>query len=231
MKKTIFTTLVLIFLFSANSFAQKYTKAYLKYEITDFNAEDPQMKAMESMMKGTITKVYFNKDKSLTKINSMGGMSVMKIIVDKEGNSEMYMEMMGQKFLLKMDKKKTEKLAKENNKDKPEYIHHKDKTKEILGMKAHLIEVKSKEDEGMKIEMWVTNEIDSKAMVQQGIDNEELGGFPLQYTISIKGKFSMTTEATKIKDDFKSSVFDFDKSGFQEKTIEDLKNMGMGGGF
>lgn len=233
MKKTIIALVLFISFISIKTNAQKYTKGYMKFEISDFkadNADDPQMKMVEDMLKGTITKLYFTKERALTKINSMGGMSVMKIIVDKDGNSEMYMEMMGQKFLIKMDKKKAEELAKEKGNEKPEYIHHKDKTKEILGMTAHFVEVKSKA-QGPKIEMWVTNDIDTKAMVQQGIDNDELGGFPLEYTMAIPGQFSMTTKAVKFKEDFKDSVFDFDKSGFQEKTIEELKSMGMGGGF
>jgi hypothetical protein len=41
----------------------------------------------------------------------------------------------------------------------------------------------------------------------------------------------MTTKATKFKEDFEMSVFDFDKTGYDEKTLDDLKGMGMGGGF
>ncbi len=232
MKRTIIALVLFISFFSIQTNAQKYTKGYMKFEISDFkaeNADDPQMKMVENMIKGTTTKLYFKKDKALTKINSMGGMSIIKILIDKDGNSEMYMEMMGQKFLIKMDKKKAEELKKEQNIGKQEYTHHKDKTKEILGMTAHLVDVTSKEGEP-KIEMWVTNEIDTKAMVQQGIDNDEIGGFPLEYTVSIPGQFAMTTKAVKFKEDFKDSVFDFDKTGFQEKTIEELKGMGMGGG-
>lgn len=232
MKKTLFLIVAIVSFMSFSSFAQKYTKGYLKYEVTEFkpeNKDDPQMEMIEGMLKGTKTKIYFNKDRALTKINSMGGMSVMKIIVDKDGNSEMYMEMMGQKFLIKMDKKKAEELVKEEKVDEPEFIHHKDKTKDILGLKAHLVEIKTNEA-GMKMEMWVTSEIDTKAMVQQGIENEKIGGFPLEYTITMPGKFSMTTKAVKFLDDFKDSVFDFDKTGYEEKTFEDLKSMGMGGG-
>jgi len=232
MKRTILTLIVFVALFSVKTNAQKYTKGYMKFEITDFKADkadDPQMQMVENMIKGTTTKLYFKKDKALTKINSMGGMSVIKILIDKDGNSEMYMEVMGQKFLIKMDKEKAEKLKKEQGAEDQEYIHHKDKTKEILGMKAHWVEVKTKEGEP-KIELWVTNDIDTKAMVQQGMDNDKMGGFPLEYTVTIPNQFSMTTKAVKFKESFDDSVFDFDKKGYQEKTIEELKNMGMGGG-
>ena len=232
MKRTIIALVLFVSFFSVKTNAQKYTEGYLKFEISDFKADkadDPQMKMVGDMVKGTTTKLYFKKDKALTKINSMGGMSVIKVLVDKDGNSDMYMEMMGQKFLVKMDKKKAEELKKEQNLDDQEYIHHKDKTKEILGMKAHLVEVKTKDQEP-KVELWVTNEIDTKAMVQQGMNNDEIGGFPLEYTVTIPGQFSMTTKAVKFKKSFDDSVFDFDKSGYQEKTIDELKGMGMGGG-
>jgi len=232
MKRIIITLVLFTALFSVKTNAQKYTKGYMKFEISDFKADkadDPQMQMVENMIKGTTTKLYFKKDKALTKINSMGGMSIIKILVDNDGNSEMYMEMMGQKFLIKMDKKKTEELKKDQNLGDQEYVHHKDKTKDILGMKAHLVTVKTKDQEP-QVEIWVTEDIDTKAMVQQGMDNDEIGGFPLEYTVTIPGQFSMTTKAVKFKDSFDDSVFDFDKKGYQEKTIEELKNMGMGGG-
>ena len=233
MKKSIFTFLMFLTFFSIKTFAQTVTKGYVKYEITEFKLDekaDPQMAMMEGMMKGTKTKLYFSGEKALTKINSMGGMSIIKMIVDKDGNSEMYMDMMGQKFLLKMSKADTEKIAEEHKDKKPEFIHHKDKTKDILGMKAHLVTSKDSDENAPVMELWVTTEIETKGMVSQGMDNEEIGGFPLEYTVSIPGQFSMTTKATKFEKDFDKSVFDFDKTGYPEKSMEDLQNMGMGGG-
>ena len=90
----------------------------MKFEISDFKADkadDPQMQMVENMIKGTTTKLYFKKGKALTKINSMGGMSIIKILMDENGNSEMYMEMMGQKILVKMPKEEIDKMKKEND--------------------------------------------------------------------------------------------------------------------
>lgn len=218
--------------FSVKTFAQ-VTKGYVKYEVTEFKVDekaDPQMAMMENMMKGTKTKLYFSDEKALTKINSMGGMSIIKMIVDKVGNSEMYMDMMGQKFLLKMSKADTEKIIEENKDKKPEFIHHKDKTKEILGYKSHLVTSKDGEEGAPQMELWITTEIETKGMVSQGMNNEEIGGFPLEYTVNIPGQFSMTTKATKFEKDFDENVFDFDKTGYLEKSIDELQNMGMGGG-
>ena len=224
--------MVFISFFSIKTFAQKHTEGYLKFEITEFkadNADDPQMEMVESMIKGTKTKLYFNKEKALTKINSM--MTNMKILVDTEGNSEMYMEMMGQKFLIKMNKADADKLAEEHADKKPKFTHHKDQTKEILGFKTYLVEGMVDGQANATMKFWITDEIETKGMVSQGMDNEELGGFPLEYTVGIAGQFTLTTKATKFEKDFDSSVFDFDKSEFVEKSMDDLQGMGMGGGF
>lgn len=188
------------------------------------------MKMAGNMMKTTTTKLYFENDRALTKITSMGGMSVIKMLVDKNGNSEMYMDVNMQKMLIKMTKEKAEEMAKDNSNMDPKYIHHKDKTKEILGLKAHLVEVTTNGDQKINMKLWVTDQIDTKAMVSQGMNNDEIGGFPLEYSITVPGQFTMVTKATEFKDSFNSSIFDFDKTGYNEMSMDDLKNMGMGGG-
>ena len=233
MKKNILILIAVFAIFSFESFAQELTKAYMKYEITEVNSEsedDPNASMMINMLKGSITKVYFDGAHSLTKLSMMGGMVNTKIVMDKDGNSEMYMDAMGQKILTKMPKAEVEKMKKEQG-GNIEYIHHKDKTKEIMGYKAHLVTVKDPEgkmEEG-NMHFWVTNEIKTSAVVSQGIDNADIGGFPLEFTISIPGQFSMKTELTELKKDFDASVFEFDKKGYKEMSLEDLKNMGMGG--
>ncbi|MBK7096284.1 MAG: hypothetical protein IPH57_15020 [Saprospiraceae bacterium] len=233
MKKNIFILLTLMTFFRFTSLAQELTKAYMKYEITDVKAEsedDPNASMMTNMLKGSITKVYFDGPKSLTKLSMMGGMVNTKIVMDKEGNTEMYMDAMGQKILTKMAKAELDKMKKEEG-GKLEYIHHKDKTKEIMGYKAHLVTVKdpSGKNEAGNMQFWVTNEIKTSAVVSQGIDNADIGGFPLEFSISIPGQFSMKTELKELKKDFDASVFEFDKKGYKEMSMEELKNMGMGG--
>ncbi len=231
MKKTILILLVFITVFIDKSFAQD--NGFVKYEITDFkldNPDDPQMKMAEQMLKGTITKLYFEKERALTKIITMNGMNITKIITDKDGNNEMYMDMMGQKIMVKLPKDKIEQLKKEKNTKEPEYVHHKDKTKDILGYKAHFVEVKSSDDQNTSMSMWITEKIKTNGVVSQGMDNSKIGGFPLEYTITIPGQFSMTTTATEFKNDFDKSVFGFDKAGYNEMSMEELMNMG-GGGF
>ncbi|HEB61771.1 MAG TPA: hypothetical protein ENI82_01340 [Bacteroidetes bacterium] len=232
MKKTILILLVFVTFFSNKIFAQD--SGYIKFEITDFkadNPDDPQMKMVENMIKATTTKLYFEKERALTKINSMGGMSTVKIIMDKDSNGEMYMEMMGQKILVKMPKDEIEKMKKENDEKDAEYIHHKDQTKEILGYKTHLVEIKTPDQKSAVMTLWVTEDIKTNGMVSQGMDNSKIGGFPLEYTVSVPGQFSMTTKATEFKKDFDKSVFDFDKTGYKEMSMDDLQNMGGGAGF
>ncbi len=230
--KKIITLFILVSAFSVQSIAQKVSEGYVKYEVTEIKADseeaDPQFEMVKGMLQGTSTKVFFTKKQTLTKINTMGGMSSTKLLTDEAGNSEMYIDMMGQKMFIKMTKEEVEKANKENETAKPEYIHHNDKTKEILGYKAHLVEAKVPK-EGGKMQFWVTKEIEAQGQIQQGIDNQEIGGFPLEIKITIPGQFSMTTTATDFKKDVDKSVFDFDKKGYKEMTMEELQKMGMGG--
>ena len=220
--------------FSNFSNAQKITKGYVKYEITDFtpaDPNDPQMNMVASMIKGTVTKLYFDGDEAYTKISAMGGSQVTKILKNKDGSTDLYMDIMGQKIHTKITKEEQEKLEKEQGDKKPEYVHHKDKTKKILGFDTHLVTVKPEEGkEEAEVELWVTDQIQTDGTVQQGWDNKDFEGFPLEYTIKIKDQFSMTTKATEFKKDFDKSVFNFDKTGYKDLTIDQLKNMG-GGGF
>lgn len=234
MKKHILILLAIIGMINMRAVAQELTKAYLKYEITDVqteSADDPNSEMIVNAVKGTITKVYFDGPKSLTKISAMGGMVTTKIVTDKDGNAEMYMDAMGQKILTKMPKAEMDKMKKEDS-PKMEYVHFKDKTKEILGYKAHLVKVKAsgKGSENMgDMEFWVTDQIKTSAIVAQGVDNADLGGFPLEFKIGVPGQFTMTSKLTELKKEFDNSVFEFDKKGYKEKSLEDLKNMGMGG--
>ncbi|MGE5355725.1 MAG: hypothetical protein ACM3PT_05740 [Deltaproteobacteria bacterium] len=233
MKKNILLLLTLFVFAGFSLTAQELNKAYMKFEVTDVkseSADDPNAGMMTNALKGTITKVYFDGPKSITKISMMGGMVSTKILTDKSGNSEMYMDAMGQKILTKMTKAEIEKMQKEEG-NKIEYVHHKEKTKEILGYKAHLVTVKdaSGKMEGADMQFWVTDQIKTNAVVSQGVDNDLIGGFPLEITVSVPKQFSMTTTLTELKKDFDASVFEFDKKGYKEMSMEELKNMGMGG--
>lgn len=233
MKKNIFILLALITVFGFSVSAQELTKAYMKFEVTDVKAaseDDPNASMMTNALKGTITKVYFDGPKSITKLSMMGGMVNTKIVSDKDGNTEMYMDAMGQKILSKMNKAEIEKMQKEEGSN-VEYVHHKDKTKEILGYKAHMVTMKdpSGKMEGADMKFWVTDQIKTSAVVSQGVDNDLIGGFPLEITVSVPNQFSMTTTLTELKKEFDASVFEFDKKGYKEMSMEELKNMGMGG--
>ncbi|MEZ4908008.1 MAG: hypothetical protein R2771_10325 [Saprospiraceae bacterium] len=112
-----------------------------------------------------------------------------------------------------------------------DFVHHKDQTKDILGYKTHLVEMvpKDKKGEDVKMTFWVTEEIQTSATVSQGIDNSELGGLPMQFSMELPNQFSMTTTCTEISKDFDESVFDFDKKGYREVNPKDLQNMGSMG--
>lgn len=237
MKKFInFFFLLFIFSIFNGVYGQALLVGSLKYEITNIKADPamgPQGSMIENTMKGTITKINFDQEKSLTRIQSMGGMSDIRILVQNSGDSEMYMDIMGQKIVNKVSKAESTKQSVEFN-SKYKYIPYPQETKSILGHKCHKVElvaIDKADENSMKMIFWVTNEINSNAVVTQGIDNINLGGFPLESFVSIPGNFTMTSTCTEISADIDAKAFDFDRKGYKEMSLDQLKKMGMGTGF
>lgn len=231
MKKNVLILLTVFAFFSFTSMAQEVTKGYMKYEVTDVKTEDendPNAEMIKNMLEGTVTRVYFDGPSSLTRMSMMGGMMDMRILVDKDQNTEMYIDAMGQKILTKVSKEEADKMQEETK--APTFVQHRDKTKKIQGYDAFLVTMDMGDAEGVPgMEYWVTDQIKTNAVISQGVDNDLLGGIPLEFTVVIPGQFSMTTSLTEFKNDFKSTVFEFDKSGYKEMSIEEISNMGLGG--
>ena len=231
MKKNILILLAVFAFFSFKSVAQEVTKGYMKYEVTEVKTEfddDPNAEMIKNMLEGTVTRVYFDGPASITRMSMMGGMMDMRILVDKAQNTEMYIDAMGQKIVSKISKDEADKMRDET--EAPKFVQHREKTKKIQGYDAFLVTMETDGTEGLPgMEYWVTDQIKTNAVISQGVDNDQIGGIPLEFSVVIPGQFSMTTTLTEFKNDFKSSVFEFDKSGYKEMSIEEISNMGLGG--
>jgi len=111
------------------------------------------------------------------------------------------------------------------------YRHFKDKTKEILGFICHKVEL-DVDQAGGSMTLWVTDQIKTAAHVSNGIQTEQLEGFPLAYVFSMGGQMEMTMEAVDFKKDFDSSVFNVKTDGYKEMTMDEfIESMGGMGGF
>ncbi len=125
--------------------------------------------------------------------------------------------MMGQKILIKIDESALKETLETNKNAQVEY---KDEYKEILGYKCQKAILTM---DNVSSEIYFTDQLPNKANKQF----IKLKGMPLEYTIKQQG-LEMTLVATSIeKKSIDASIFE-KPTGYQEFSMEDLKNMGMG---
>lgn len=231
------TLLLLAFVFVSASAVQAQTKmdeGYIKFEVTDVVSDDPAMAAQLGMMKGTTNEVFFTKERSLTKMNMMGGMMKMQFLANlSEKSSTMFFEAMGTKYMIPMSAEEQE-----ANREKTkatmgdmEFTYDKEDTKEIAGYKCYKMYIKGNGDQAVEMSAYITPDIKAGAEVMQGIEADKIEGFPLEYKVSQGGMFSMVFTAQEIKNEVDTKVFDVDTKGYKEMTMEEFQNaMGQMGG-
>ncbi len=227
MKKTLFTIAMLAFV-ATSIFAQKKIKGegYVKYELTEVNSDDP----MAGMMKGSTMEMHITDKQSYTGMNMMSGMVTMNAYGNEDGSTVTLMSMMGRKIKMVMSKEEIEAAQKETDKEatKMEYTKYKKDTKVIAGYKCYKVIAKN---DASEMTLYVTDKINiaSKNAMTQNLDGDQLGGFPLEFTISQQG-MGMTYSAKEVSGKVDKSVFEYDDEGYKEMTEEELEQMGMGGG-
>ncbi len=232
----IFTTVLCFFFLSIGIMTAQdgMKEGYIKMEITDVITDNQEMAAMLEMMKGTETEVYFQDGKSLTNMNLMGGMVQMKNMLDKDGNMNMYMDVMGNKMHAESAKTEIDKMKAENPNpmDDLEITYDENDRKKIAGYDCYKMVAKGKGDAAsFGIEAYVTEEIKISASVMQGIDLGIFKGFPLEYIIDA-GQMKLVSTTMEIKDEVDSKVFDIDASGYTKMSMEEIMgSMGQMGGF
>jgi hypothetical protein len=226
--------LVLALFVSGIQFSQaQIDKGYLKMEITDISTDNEQLQGMSGMFTGSFTEVYFTPEKSYTLVNMMGGMSVTQVLVDKKSNAnQMLISAMGQKMLIEMNQEELKEMQAGAENAEIEYKHFRDETKEILGFPCHKVNISGAGTQGADMVMWVTEEISTDAHVTNGVQMDELGGFPLEYIISFAGQMELTMKATQFEKTFDSSVFNLDTEGYKKMTMDEFMDTmkSMGGG-
>jgi len=195
MKRISFLLLVISFFTSTAIHAQtELNEGVIKFEITDVTSDDPQIAAQLGMMKGGTSDVYFMKGKSVTKVNMMGGMMKTTILSNSDDDTgTMLFDAMGQKYMIPISA-----ADKASNKEKSaetmgdfEFVYDKEDKKSIAGYDCYKVVIKSEKMEGMEMSAYVTPDIKSGAEVMQGVDMGKMEGFPLEYTVSQGGQFSM----------------------------------------
>lgn len=222
------------FLTSVMTAQTELKEGFVKFEVTDVVSDNEQMAAQLGMMKGTTNEVYFNSEKSLSKMNMMGGMMKMTMLANlTENTSMMLFDAMGQKYMIPMSAEE-----KQMNKEKTEeamgdmqFVYDREDKKTIAGYECYKMTIKSEKMGEMEMSAYITPDIKAGAEILQGIEASKMEGFPLEYIVSQGGQFSMVFTALEVNNELDPSVFDVNTKGFKEMTMEEFQNaMGQMGG-
>jgi len=82
MKHTVSLLFSFLMILSVAQAQKTLTEGYIKMEIISADSDDPSVKQMMQMMNGTETEFYFNKDKSFSTVDMMGGMMTIQYLSD-----------------------------------------------------------------------------------------------------------------------------------------------------
>lgn len=239
MKKLLFSLLVLFITTSAVTVsAQVLEEGYIKMEITEATSDDPQVAMGLEMMKGSQTEIFFKGGKNLSKMNMMGGMVDMSTLYDTEGGSvDMLFNMMGQKMHIESTTEEMEAANKEQAEAAKDIKVEFDESdvKEILGYKCVKASIKSPDmAAGMSMTLYVARDIQASSKMLQGLQNYDLGGFPLEFTMS-NAQMKMTFSAIDLKKEVDAGVFALETGGYEKLTFKEFQErmaaFGGGGGF
>ena len=205
------------------------------YEITDASSDNPQAAQFAEMMKGNETLVYFKDGMSLTKVNMMGGMIKIDVKQDKEQNLDMLFDAMGQKMWVNSPKLEQDRMKAES--DNPmeymEIAYDMDDTKTVAGYECFKMTVDFPDVEGVKLEAYVTDQVDVRPAIIQGVDMDEFKGLPLEY-VFYNPQMNLTVSAKSFEETVDPAVFELNTAGYQKMTMKEFVELTQqfgGGGF
>lgn len=208
--------------------AQKaITEGVIVLELTDIKSDDASMQSMLNSMKGATTETVFSPTKQKIVMAMMGGMLSTKIFYDvKSKESKTYMDMMGNKILLKSDDKEAGKEDGEVDFD----IEELNETKTIQGYTCKKIRLKLKNTgaDG-NIYLYVTDKIKTaQTSFGNNMTTTKINGTPLEMKIAMQG-MTMTYTAKSVSDKLPKDAF-VEPKGYKEMSLEEFqKSMGQMG--
>ena len=226
--------LPLFLLLTLTTYAQKtLDKGVIKMELTEASSENEQMSAVFEMMKGSETNYVFNEEKALVTQTFMGGMvSITSLNNFKTDETTMLFDMMGQKMMVETNAKELEsaKELQDQNKamENMKITYDEADTKSILGYTCHKANVDV--GNGMKVSLYVTEDIKASNTLIKGLEGMELNGFPLEMTMNTPD-FKMVYTTTEILTEMDPAVLKVNTEGYKKMTFQEFQQTmgGMGG--
>jgi hypothetical protein len=224
MKKTaqIFTLLVVMLaLVSGQSFAGgKEFTGTIVYNIT---YPDSKLDAQTMAMMPKTLKIRIKGNMSRTEMSL--GMGTTVIIFDSEARSGVtLMDMMGQKFAMKMT---TEDLEKEMKETPEATVVNTSETKEIAGYtcKKAIVKMKEKGSETeTELVVYYTEDLASAKMNELNPLYKDIPGTMLEYAVNEKGMNMLLTAISVEKEKISDTEFETPE-GYKEVTQSELKSM------
>jgi GLPGLI family protein len=216
MKK--FTMALLGLLTVINVAAQKNNsfEGVVKYSIS-FEGSGLPPEAL-TMLNGAESITYIKGDKRRTDMN-MAIQSTSAIMDLSTKSIVTLMDIMGQKYLIRMNESD---IKKEEAKAPEVSYKYLNETKEIAGYKCKKAEatVKTKEGKEEVINIFYTEEIPTSELKPA---YKGLKGFPMEFQMNQSGmKMTFTTKSVS-KEPIADSKFDIPKEGYKETTMEEFQ--------
>lgn len=179
-----------------------------------------------TMLNGAELTTYIKGDKRRTDMN-MAIQSTTSFTDVKAKSVITIMDIMGQKYLIRMNESD---IQKEEQKAPDLTIKYLDDTKDIAGYKCKKAEVTLKSKEGKEdvVTVYYTDQIPAS---QIKAAYKGLKGFPMEYSL-FQGGIKMTFSAKSVSTDpVADTKFDIPKEGYTETTMENFQKMvkSMGG--
>ena len=204
----------------------------LVLEITEATSDNEQIAAQLEMIEGTETNVYFKEGQSMTRVDMMGGMIKMDVLVKSNGDSDMLMNAMGQKMWIKSTKAEQDLLAAENDNALADLDISYDETdtKVIAGFNCYRMNATAPGSDDFSLSAYITEDIEIDAPVIRGVEIDQFQGFPLEYIVNQNGT-QMTITTTSFSDQVDDSIFEINTTGYTQMSLSDFMSQMGGFGF
>lgn len=197
-------------------------QGHVTYDIT-FESDEPEVEAQFAMLSGSKMEWMFKNEWSKNSLSMGALMTTSTISNSNTKESILLLEGMMGKIASRMSEEDMNAINEDQEETSIELF---DETKEILGYLTKKAIVTG--DDGMETTFWYTEEIANPGNGNKYVSSE-VPGFPLKFEVSTP-QMSMIFEATEFNKKVKKAkkIFTLDvPEGFDVKSIEELRNMGI----
>jgi len=207
-------------------------QGYLKLEITDIKVEKPELEQMVGMMQGSTQEIFFNQQKQKVVIGMMSGMMQMRVYQDFDSQSnETYVDLMGNKIKSVMGPAEMaeQKRNAEEMLANAKIVYDKDDRKDIIGYSCYKGTVTIGGENPTSLTFYLTDEVNVPQAYIQTLSQISIEGTPMEMQIKVAGMMDLTYTAVEVKEDLDPNFFAKPEGTYKELTMDELKQMGLGG--